>query len=248
MIFLGRHGLTGKNKKGGTDDFQTPLEPEGEQQATDMGTSLYRALSVHDVGSVTVITSQAKRAVDTAHLAMARVQSLAEKTAPIVISDCIRDVRLGEIDFTSRDSPATFGNPGFFNRRLTVETRAGVHGRLYSFYEDYLIATPRPGHALVIVGHRGSNQILMEDIVGVSAPLGKKNNCELWRIDDGHLRVIHDGIQAERDAAYERPKGFREGQIAIGTIRPIAQYRALESMEAEGILQSFEHLFGVQKG
>ncbi len=227
MIFLGRHGLTGKNKNGGSDHPQTPLEPEGEQQARDMGTSLYRVLSSHDVSQVTVITSEAKRAVDTARLAMRQVRNLAEKRAPIAVSDWITDARLGELDFAPRDSPATLGNTGFFNRRLMVETRAAVHARLSAFYEDRLVAAPKPGHALVIIGHRGSNQILMEDIVGVSAPLGKKNNCELWRIDDGHLRIVHDGIQAERDAAYERPPEFREGRIAIGTIRPVAQFRSL---------------------
>jgi broad specificity phosphatase PhoE len=229
MILIARHGATSKNKFGGADNSATPLLPEGEQQARDMGGSLYLHLLRNHIQAVDVITSGYVRTEMTAKLALEEVNRRAcipTGSPRIRVGQWTQDGRLGEISFAPKDSPPTLGNPGFFGRNILGETREDVLARLTGFYDDHLAYPVEKGRALLILAHRASTQILMENVLGVSTPsLGKKNNCELWRIDGEYLEVLHQGIKADRDSEDERRASYMQGKVQVGFLRPVATHQ-----------------------
>lgn len=216
MLLLARHAATGKNLVGGTDNPLTPIVKAGRLQARAMGADLHAYLAAHGIRTLDVITSGYERTNATAREALREIERLsAINGISIAVASFVEDDRLGEIKFKPATFPADADHPGFFGRQLEGTTRAAVLQRLQAFHDDRL-AAPRPvHHAVLMVGHRASNQVFVQEILRAEMELWKKNNCEIWRIDRHPLEIVHHGVKADRDADDPRRAAFLERRSSL---------------------------------
>jgi broad specificity phosphatase PhoE len=201
-VILCRHGATGKNIQGGTDDRWTRLHADGVKQAAQTGLRLAAFCRANAIARLQPITS-----------GYARTDATCDATLPgfaasgIEVLPPIRDDRIGEIKFKPRDIVPSPDTPGIFGRVIDGPSLAEVVDRLTAFDDHHLKDASRDT-LIVCFGHRTTNRLLamihLGRDIGWIESLPRMDNCELWLLENREIAVIHPGYPTARDEADPR--------------------------------------------
>lgn len=197
MIYLVRHGETAFNAEGRMQGQQdSPLTPEGEAQARQMGLRL-RALKDQHGGEWRIIASPLGRTRATATL-IAEALGL---TADPVLDDRLIEVGFGSWEGLTRTEiarrhPETAGLKGLFLACPDGEPYAQVAARMAAFLAEHDQAD---GVHRVVVSHGGSGRVMR----GVYGKLPVESLPGLEAPQDAFFRLAEGRI--ERVAALDEP-------------------------------------------